>query len=55
MSTIPSSRIVLDAAHHCFCHNGYRRTTASGIVDEARRPPCATPKPCAAQCAPARK
>ncbi|MCZ0980722.1 TetR family transcriptional regulator [Streptomyces diastatochromogenes] len=36
MPKVPSSQLVLDAAYRCFCRNGYRRTTISDIVEEAR-------------------
>jgi AcrR family transcriptional regulator len=36
MPKVPSSQLVLHAAYRCFCRSGYRRTTVSDIVEEAR-------------------
>ncbi|NWF26709.1 helix-turn-helix transcriptional regulator [Streptomyces sp. PKU-EA00015] len=36
MPKVPSSQVVLDSAYRCFCRNGFRRTTISDIVEEAR-------------------
>lgn len=36
MPKVPSSQVVLDSAYRAFCRNGFRRTTMSDIVEEAR-------------------
>lgn len=36
MNQVSSAQAVLEAAYRCFCRIGYRRTTMSDIVEEAR-------------------